>query len=64
MATGTAICDELTNAVLADVYHRMKRILDHCPSGSILDPVPESPPLTATEARRLMREAIQDLGNL
>ena len=36
-------------------------ILDHCPPGFILDPVPGSPPLTATEARRLMREAIQDL---
>ena len=39
----------------------MLKILDHCPGGSILDPVPGTPPLTATEARRLMREVIQDL---
>ena len=42
----------------------MKTILDHCPGGSILDPVPGSPPLTPTEARRLMREAIQDLAEV
>lgn len=39
----------------------MKTILDHCPGGSILDPVPGSPPLTPTEARRLMREALTEL---
>jgi len=39
----------------------MLKTLDHCPGGSILDPVPGSPPLIAAEARRLMREAIQDL---
>ena len=39
----------------------MTQILDHCPGGSILEPAPESPVQTAAEARRLMREAIQDL---
>ena len=39
----------------------MLNILDHCPGGSILDPVPGSPTLIVAEARRLMHEAIQDL---
>ena len=39
----------------------MKTILDHFPSGSILDPPPGQSPLSPNEARRLMREAIQDL---
>ena len=39
----------------------MGKILDHCPPGFILDPPRGSPPLTATEARRLMREALTEL---
>ena len=43
---------------------RYPNILDHCPGGSILDPMPGSPPLIAAEARYSMREAIQDLAEV
>ena len=42
----------------------MRNVLDRYPGGSILDPVPGTPPLIAAEARRLMREAIQDLAEV
>ena len=39
---------------------QMTQIFDHRAGVNILDPAPESPLLTAAEARRLMHEAIQD----